>query len=323
MSSRAPERALDPERTLELLQQQQQMMMTMLQDQQRLQSELSRQNEQLLERALAASRPTTTQPRIPASSLPARAEYDMSMPQWRIWKRDMLQFASLSGWNDSTTVLNIRLRCDDKLKRILEAEHGDSWEQLTTEGALTALEAVLRTATNPAREKDKFHHMQQMPGETGKSFMHRCEQQALECDFQCPNCHTDISEWCVRDRVLAGLRDDMLKIDLYQNADKYPSLSSLMAKVELYEAATPKPTSDGHIAANMSAADVPPALIEAADGNESLLAALQSTYKRVTRAKRIQNQVHHRGDVSTAVAGKVGPKQGQNIINSRNRRRSV
>ena len=323
MSSRTPERALDPERTLELLQQQQQMMMTMLQDQQRLQSELTRQNEQLLERALAASRPTTTQPRIPASSLPDRAEYDMSMPQWRIWKRDMLQFASLSGWNDSTTVLNIRLRCDDKLKRILEAEHGDSWEQLTTEEALTALEAVLRTATNPAREKDKFHHMQQMPGETGKSFMHRCEQQALECDFQCPNCHTDISEWCVRDRVLAGLRDDMLKIDLYQNADKYPSLSSLMAKVELYEAATPKPTSDGHIAANMSTEDVPPALIEAADGNGSLLAALQSTYKRVTRAKRIQNQVHHRGDVSTAVAGKVGPKQGQNIINSRNRRRSV
>ena len=74
-STEAPERALDPERALEMLQQQQQMMMTMLQEQQRLQGDLSRQNEQLFERALAASRPTTAQPRIPASSLPDKAEY--------------------------------------------------------------------------------------------------------------------------------------------------------------------------------------------------------------------------------------------------------
>ena len=320
-STEAPERALDPERELEMLQQQQQMMMTMLQEQQRLQGDLARQNEQLFGRALAASRPTTAQPRIPASSLPDKAEYDMSMPQWRIWKRDMLQYSSLSGWDEKTTVLNIRLRCDDKLKRTLEAEHGDNWEQLTTEQALTALEMVLKTATNPSREKDKFHHLQQMPGETGKSFMHRCEQQALECDFQCPSCHTDISVWCVRDRVLAGLRDDILKMDLYQNADKYPSLSSLMTKVELYESATPKPSSDGRVAANLRTEDVPEALVEAADGDESLLAALKSTFKRMQTKYR--EHTRRRGDGGTVAADKIGPRKGQNGAASKTRRRHV
>ena len=232
----------------------------------------------------------------------------------------MLQFSSLSGWDEKTTVLNIRLRCDDKLKRTLEAEHGDNWEQLTTEQALTALEMVLKTATNPSRE-DKFHHLQQMPGETGKSFMHRCEQQALECDFQCPSCHTDISEWCVRDRVLAGLRDDILKMDLYQNADKYPSLSSLMTKVELYESATPKPSSDGRVAANLRTEDVPEALVEEADGDESLLAALKSTYKIMQTKYR--EQTRRRGDGGTVAADKIGPRKGQNGAASKTRRRHV
>ena len=316
----APERALDPERALELLQQQQQIMMEMLQEQQRLHGDLARQNEQLLERALAASRPATAQPRIPASSLPDKAENDMTLPQWRIWKRDMLQFASLSSWDEKTTVLNIRLRCDDKLKRILEAEHGDNWEQLTTDQALAALEAVLRTATNPAREKDKFHHLQQMPGETGKNFMHRCEQQALECDFQCPSCHVDISEWCVRDRVLAGLRDDMLKMDLYQNGDNYPTLSSLMTKVELYESAAPKSTSNGHVAGSLCSEDVPPALVEAAAGNESLLSALWSTYKRV---KGHTLKMQHRDNGGTSVADKDVPRKGQRVTTSKTRRRQV
>ena len=319
-SSAAPaedsQRVLDSERALEMLQQQQMMMMTMLQDQQRRHEDLARQNEQLLERALAASRPAIAKPVIPASSLPDKAEYDMSMPQWRIWKRDIIQFASLSGWDERTTVFNIRLRCDDKLKRILEAEHGDRWEQLTTDQALTALEMVLRKATNPAREKDKFHHLQQMPGETGKSFMHRCEQQALECDFQCPSCLADISEWCVRDRVLAGLRDDVLKMDLYQNADKYPSLSSLMTKVELYESATPKSAIDGHVAANLRAEEVPPALVEAAEGDSSLLAALKSTYKRA----KMQTSKHHRSNGSTAAAGKVPPRS---AAVSKSRRRLI
>ena len=66
--------------------------------------------------------------------------------------------------------------------------------------------------------------------------MHRCEQQALECDMACPHCHKDISEWCIviRDRVLAGLSSDQLKIDLYQNIEKYQSLSGLVEKIEIF-----------------------------------------------------------------------------------------
>ena len=319
-SSEASEKVVDPERALELLQQQQQMMMSMLQDQQRLHGDLARQNEQLLERALAASRPMTTQSRIPASSLPDKAEYDMAMPQWRIWKRDMLQFSSLSGWDDRTAVINIRLRCDDKLKRILEAEHGDRWEQMTTEQALAALEVVLRTATNPAREKDKFHHLQQSPDETGKGFMHRCEQQALECDFQCPSCHADISEWCVRDRVMAGLRDETLKIDLYQNADKYSSLTSLMTKVELYESAVPRASPDSRVHANLCADDVP-AMVEAANGDESLLAALKSAYKR--EKTQGSQQRWHRNNGGTAMMGKDGSRREENVAASKNRRKFI
>ena len=124
----------------------------------------------------------------------------LGMQQWRIWKRDIKQFAEMSRWDDKTVVMNVRLQCDDKLKRVIEAEFGDGWIDLTAEQALTAVEAILRKASNPAREKGKFHKLNQLPGETGKAFVHRCEQQALECNMACPHCNKDISERCIQAR---------------------------------------------------------------------------------------------------------------------------
>ena len=59
--------------------------------------------------------------RIPSSSLPEKAEYHMPIQQWRIWRRDIQRYAEMAGWSPRTTVLNIRLQCDDKLKRVIEA----------------------------------------------------------------------------------------------------------------------------------------------------------------------------------------------------------
>ena len=54
----------------------------------------------------------------------------MSMQERRIWKRDIKQFAEMCHWTDKTTVMNIRLQCDEKLKRVIEAEFGDGWIDL-------------------------------------------------------------------------------------------------------------------------------------------------------------------------------------------------
>ncbi|KAF0307034.1 hypothetical protein FJT64_002336 [Amphibalanus amphitrite] len=85
------------------------------------------------------------------------------MQQWRIWRRDIVQFAEMCGWDVKTTVMNIRLQCDEKLKRVIEAEFGDRWIELTADQALTAVESILRKASNPAREKEKFHKLNQQP----------------------------------------------------------------------------------------------------------------------------------------------------------------
>ena len=153
---------------------------------------------------------------------------------------------------------------------MIEAEFGDGWIDLTAEQALTAVEAILRKASNPAREKEKFHKLNQLPGETGKAFVHRCEQQALECNMACPHCNKDISEWCIRDRVLAGLISDQL----YQNIEKYPSLSSLVEKIEIFEAASAGCSQP--VVAGLTEGGQP---VEAADGEEASVAAIKSTHR--------------------------------------------
>ncbi|KAF0291537.1 hypothetical protein FJT64_010366 [Amphibalanus amphitrite] len=258
-----------------LVQSQQQMLMTLLQEQQRLQSELVRQNQEMRQQQQQQQTSRASVRNVPSSSLSSKATYDMSMQQWRIWRRDIVQFAEMCGWDVKTTVMNIRLQCDEKLKRVIEAEFGDRWIELTADQALTAVESILRKASNPAREKEKFHKLNQQPGETGKAFVHRCEQQALECDMACPHCSKDLSEWCIRDRVLAGLHSDQLKIDLYQNIDKYQTLASLVEKIDIFEAASAGCSVLAHVDA-----DGEPESSEPADDGEAAVAALKSAYKR-------------------------------------------
>ena len=139
--------ALDFAGCMNMLQGQQQMLMTMLQEQQRLQSQLERENQELRQRNQLGSDQMAAG-RVPVSSLPGKATYEMSMQQWRIWKRDIMEYAAMCRWDSKTTVMNIRLQSDDKLKRVIEAEYGDSWTELGTEQALAAVEVILRKASN-------------------------------------------------------------------------------------------------------------------------------------------------------------------------------
>ena len=291
--------SIDPNRLLAMMQQQQDALLSMMQEQQRMMQE---QNLQLLAQQNSRANATPSQSedhtvrnggqtRLPASTLPSKASYAMSMPQWRIWRRDMEQYTKVAGWDARTTAIGLRMQCDDKMKRVIEAQYGDGWENLAPGDAMAALESIIRKSSNPAREKETFHRLQQLPGESGKAFVHRCEQQALECDLECPHCSKDISEWCVRDRVLAGLSSDVLKLDLYQNIDKYPSLKSLVAKIEMFEAARTGcglDGSDAAVAAGVESSEAIQSLSEVAAGDDALLAALKSTYKSA-KAQRMQN----------------------------------
>ena len=299
--------SVDVSQLLAMMQQQQAALLTMVQEQQRM---MQAQNAQLLaqQHSQASSVPSQTSEagnrasnmpaKLPASSLPEKAAYSMSMQQWRIWRRDMEQYAKIAGWDDRVTVIGLRMQCDDKMKRVIEAEYGDGWENMSVDDAMTALEGIIKKTSNPAREREIFHRLQQVPGESGKAFVHRCEQQALECDLACPHCARDISEWCVRDRVLAGLSSDALKLDLYQNIDKYPSLGSLMTKIEMFESARSGCSPDVDsvaITAGLESSDA----VETAAGDDTLLAALKSTYKK-SRATQRQGPANFRQRAETS-----------------------
>ena len=98
--------ALDTCQLLQRLQDQQQTLLAILQQQQQTQMELQVHNCQLQQQMLGDTRntvrtmtrhsPEAGAARIPATSLPEKAVYDMSLQQWRIWRHDLLQFAQIS-----------------------------------------------------------------------------------------------------------------------------------------------------------------------------------------------------------------------------------
>ena len=97
--------SIDPNRLLAMMQQQQDALLSMMQEQQRMMQE---QNLHLLAQQNSRASATSSrsedhtvrnggQTRLPASILPSKASYVMSMPQWRVWRRDMEQYAKVAG----------------------------------------------------------------------------------------------------------------------------------------------------------------------------------------------------------------------------------
>ena len=178
------------------------------------------------------------------------------------------------------TVANIRLQCGDKIKWVIEAQYCDCWADLSVQEALDAVEAILKKSSNPAKERSKFHLLYQYDGESGKEFLHHCEQQALECDFRCTHRQGDLSEDFIRDRVLTGLSNEMLKLEIHQNFEKYKSLEQLTSNIEGFESAkvSAQRSRASEVSPVATDSTALPALEETAGGDAAVLAAQQHTY---------------------------------------------
>ena len=97
--------AIDTRQLLQRLQDQKQIIIAVLQQQQQTQTELQAQNRQLQQQMLGdtrnAPRTVTRQSSgagaagVPVTSLPEKAVYGMPLQQWRIWLRDLPQFAQI------------------------------------------------------------------------------------------------------------------------------------------------------------------------------------------------------------------------------------
>ena len=70
-----------------------------------------------------------------------------------------------------------------------------------------------------------------------KRYFQRCFAEAVECEFKCPTCDNDLSEYMLLRKVMVGLSNPVLKREIFQGYSSYNSVEVLRNKCMLFEAA--------------------------------------------------------------------------------------
>ena len=162
----------------------------------------------------------------------------MSTEDFRRWKRSMSDWLKISKHSREIAVMNIRLTCEDKLQSAIDAQFpDDSWAVLTIDEAFDAEKSITTKTANSAIIWDRFFIGRQRNDETAKEYIHRCQKEALECAFACPNCNTDLGEYVLPRKIISGLKVAKLKQDILENSSQYLTVKAILAKCEAYEEA--------------------------------------------------------------------------------------
>ena len=167
---------------------------------------------------------------------PEKCMYEMSTSAFRGWKRSMEDWIKLTRISRGDAVLNIRLNCEERLRRAIDAQFSSSrWSLLTIEEAFVAVMKITTKTVNKAVLWDRFFSMRQGTDESVKEYIHKCQQAAIDCDFQCPSCNCDLSDNILINKLVNGLYNVKLKQDVLQNFEKYNTITKFMIKCESFE----------------------------------------------------------------------------------------
>ena len=136
----------------------------------------------------------------------------MNQGEFRIYRKDCLDYKKLTQFINDEVVLQMRLNMDSDLKRAIDINYKDTWNELTAEGAITAVGNIVNMISNPVVHRKKFDNMEQNSNESIKEFITRLKLCSAHCNFVCPfNEHHDLTEYHLINRIRRGVANKALQ----------------------------------------------------------------------------------------------------------------
>ena len=100
----------------------------------------------------------------------------------------------MTQFTNEQVVLQMRLNMDLDLKRAIDINYKDTWNELTVDGAITAVGNIVNVISNPVVHRKEFDNMEQNSNESIKEFITRLKLCFADCNFVCPfNEHHDLT----------------------------------------------------------------------------------------------------------------------------------
>ena len=133
--------------------------------------------------------------KTPTASISAKLpslQAEMTHPQFQKFKVDWSVYKQITALPPSQIPPYLYNACDDSTQNAIVNTMPDFFT--TDENALlTKLEALVTKKANPAVHRIKFGSITQNEQESLQDFVVRLRSSAVECEFSCPACSTDLS----------------------------------------------------------------------------------------------------------------------------------
>ena len=248
----------------------------------------------------------------PSRTLPAmrteapEGSYTMNMAEFRSYKKDVDAYKILSNCTEPQIVLQLRLRMDAELKRIIDTNY-PNWNTLTVDEAVEAVGKIVQETSNPVVYRKHFNEITQQKDEKVQDFLTKLRACAVDCAFVCPYDPThDLTDYHILNRVMTAIYDDSLQQEVLQKHETLNTLDKLIRYCDNFESTKKdrdrlKQQSDADI--NCISSDVSD-LSELAE--EEILAAV-SAYRRQKKGNNSQESKKQ----SNGTCGRFGYDHGK------------
>ena len=171
----------------------------------------------------------------PSAKLP-QLHSDMTHPQFRKFKIDWDVFKNITHISNEQLHSQLYSCCDESVQNAIINTSVNFFEIPESE-ALTIIEAIVTKKSNPSVHRMAFSAIIQQPNESIQNYVIRIKSAALECEFECPSCHFDMSSINIKDQLIRGLHNDILQTDTLAKADHLKTLTQVIKHAESFEAA--------------------------------------------------------------------------------------
>ena len=164
--------------------------------------------------------------------------YNMNANEFKSFRKDCTDYKKLTNYSDLQVVLQIRMNMDDDLKRAIDTNFNNIWDNFTVGEALDAIQTIVKHASNPVVHRKDFDDTCQREVESFKEFLTRLKACAADCSFICrfDDSH-ELTEYHMVNRMRSGVLDKNLQQDLLQKADILNNLTDITQFSENFETA--------------------------------------------------------------------------------------
>ena len=126
--------------------------------------------------------------------------------------------------------------CEDSVQSTL-INSFQNFLDLSEAAMLKTIESVVTKRVNPAVHRMNFGALTQHECESIQDFLVRLRTLAIECEFSCPDCQSDISKVHLKDQFIRGLNNVQLQTDILAKAPTLKTIDDVVKHAEAFETA--------------------------------------------------------------------------------------